>query len=530
MRLPYILVFLACCHAISGQVCDVANEDCTCRDVSFEFCQIPVPAQELHVDTLEECIQNCDLFGQFGQCNYLLFLGKSTDENCKLIAQTEITEYLNTCRLVGQPLRDAKGNCMASFIAEDGCSKVNCDECHLCDSDFDVHCANYAETECLKEGVPGETVASAPNFDMCLAICTNLQDSNGFTYVTYEREKQECVCYPDGLRSCKNIVMPYGMTLEDAEFCGGCKTDADCPVARPHCSLIDGLCFECLNNTHCSDATPVCNDNHECEEAGCQEECSAGQVCDVNANDCVECLDDSHCQNPIKPYCNVDDKTCVQCLDDSHCTNPDETCELVGHICSPPVCEKDEDCKAQQFCDCPAYLRHECHEEGHCATGCRVGQECLMPTSGRPGICNGQHMCGQDGGLTLTAIVVETKDCSDCSETDEGAVIKINMHPEGTCTTDPLDNDATADYKPGSSIRFEKEPLLSQCFYFDVSYNIDLEISWNGAGTWTPQLVELERSRGAKVPLCCSNTAGLSVSKGDQPITIVCENSQTYTC
>jgi len=527
MSLPYILVFLACCHAISGQVCDVANQDCTCRDVSFEFCQIPVPAQELHVDTLEECIQNCDLFGQFGQCNYLLFLGKSTDENCKLIAQTEITEYLNTCRLVGQPLRDAKGNCMASFIAEDGCSKVNCDECHLCDSKNDVHCANYAETECLKLGVPGETVTSTPNFDMCLAICTNLQDSNGFTYVTYEREKQECVCYTDGLRDCKNIVMPYGMTLEDAQFCSGCQTDADCPVARPHCSPLDGLCFECLDNSHCSGATPVCNlDNHECEAAGC--ECPAGQVCDAN-NACVECLDDTHCQNPDNPYCNVDDNTCVECLDDSHCTEPDETCELMGHICSP-VCNKDDDCEANEFCDCPTTLRHECHEEGRCGIGCRVGQECLMPTSGLPGICNGQHMCGQDGGLTLTAIVVGTKDCSDCSETDEGAVIKINMHPEGTCTTDALDDDATADYKPGSSIRFTQEPLLSQCFYFDVSYNIDLEISWNGAGTWTPQLVELERSRGAKVPLCCSNTAGLSVSKGDQPISIQCETSQTYNC
>ena len=46
----------------------------------------------------------------------------------------------------------------------------------------------------------------------------------------------------------------------------GCQTDADCPVARPHCSPLDGLCFECLDNSHCSGATPVCNlDNHECE-------------------------------------------------------------------------------------------------------------------------------------------------------------------------------------------------------------------------------------------------------------------------
>ena len=65
----------------------------------------------------------------------------------------------------------------------------------------------------------------------------------------------------------------------------------------------------------------------------------------------------------------------------------------------------------------------------------------------------------------MSAMIVGTKDCSDCSETDEGAVIKINMHPEGTCTTDALDNHATADYTPGSSMRFENSTILSQCFY-----------------------------------------------------------------
>ena len=54
------------------------------------------------------------LFGSFGQCNYLLFWSSGPDENCKLIADTTLDQYVAACGVVGQPLRDADGSCMAS--------------------------------------------------------------------------------------------------------------------------------------------------------------------------------------------------------------------------------------------------------------------------------------------------------------------------------------------------------------------------------------------------------------------------------
>merc|ERR1711915_1684 len=84
-----------------------------CGDYSYNICHDPPPAQELHVDSLEECIQNCDLFGSFDQCDYLMYYGdQGTDENCKLIAdpnssgtsEEEMQKYLDNCRVTGQPL------------------------------------------------------------------------------------------------------------------------------------------------------------------------------------------------------------------------------------------------------------------------------------------------------------------------------------------------------------------------------------------------------------------------------------------
>ena len=89
--------------------------------------------------------------------------------------------------------------------------------CHACD--YNDACGLYAQTECQKFGSPGETSENIPSFENCLGFCTNQQMSNPFTYVVYDKEKQECICYPDGLRGCQIIVVPFGMTLADVEIC-----------------------------------------------------------------------------------------------------------------------------------------------------------------------------------------------------------------------------------------------------------------------------------------------------------------------
>merc|ERR1712212_579079 len=211
----YCSLFLLTLLLVGGdgqvmQACSADKSDCSCKDITYSICHTPPASQELHVGSLEECIQNCDLFGSFGQCNYLLYWSSGPDENCKLIADTTIDQYLTACGVVGQPLRDAYGSCMAS-AASGSCSLFNCGtECHMCDSN-DL-CGLYTKTECEKLGSPGETSVNIPNFQTCLSLCTGQQQSNPFTYVTYDQESQECICYPDGLNQCTITAVPYGNT------------------------------------------------------------------------------------------------------------------------------------------------------------------------------------------------------------------------------------------------------------------------------------------------------------------------------
>ena len=98
----------------------------------------------------------------------------------------------------------------------------------MCDSN-DL-CGLYTKTECEKLGSPGETSVNIPNFQTCLSLCTGQQQSNPFTYVTYDQESQECICYPDGLNQCTITAVPYGMTLDQAAQCKIVEYDYSRPL------------------------------------------------------------------------------------------------------------------------------------------------------------------------------------------------------------------------------------------------------------------------------------------------------------
>ena len=43
------------------QSCNPVNEDCACKDITYEFCKEPTANQELHVNSIKDCIDNCDV-------------------------------------------------------------------------------------------------------------------------------------------------------------------------------------------------------------------------------------------------------------------------------------------------------------------------------------------------------------------------------------------------------------------------------------------------------------------------------------
>jgi len=491
----------------SAQTCSSENRDCSCKDVSYEICHTPPAAQESHVNNLEECIQNCDLFGSFGQCNYLLFWGESNapDENCKLIVDTTVDQYLDACRVVGQPLRDAYGQCVQG-LESDTCSYIGCDTgCHTCD--VNDACGLYAETECQKEGSPGETSVNIPDYATCLSLCTSQQQSNPFTYAVYDKESQECICYPDGLRSCQITVVPYGMSMNQVEHCDGCTTDADCTPPLSQCSILTGRCVECETNADCTDPTkPICNTDINVCEADLCSTCSAPTAaCDPVTGACVECVDDSDCSDP-KPICDLADNVCK------------------------PECTKDADCNPEDYCQCIAqFSTDDCSDGGHCVLGCRnVGDACQI-SAGVNGNCNGNHECVQSGGSKLSKITIETRgECTGCPgyrvpSGVAGATIMMSTDSVSgtvTCSTNILDHTSDIDY--AGKHNFDDYDTLGECFMFALSDLVtDFSVTWTGPGAWTPEKFILERENQSTWPYCCYNDAGLTVSEGQ---------SQTFTC
>jgi len=368
----------------------------------------------LHVGSLEECIQNCDLFGSFGQCNYLLYWATGPDENCKLIADTTLEQYLEACRVVGQPLRDAYGECISGYISgtcapfpETMCPDTTC---HACD--VNDECGLYAQTECQKIGSPGETSENIPSFEHCLSLCTNQQKSNPFTYVVYDKEQQECICYPDGLRGCQIIAVPFGMTLNEVEHCDGCLSDADCPAARPICSVQTGRCVECETNADCTSPNPICDMTANiCKPDDCSSCVAPTSVCDPITGECLECLVDADCvaADPTKPVCDTADNLCKA------------------------ECTADNDCAAPDYCHCNdgTDVGSDCPAGGACIEGCRDPGSACKTSTNDDGKCSGSHNCIKDGEAVLTKLTIETRDCAGCSslKAASGATIQMTVSP-----------------------------------------------------------------------------------------------------
>jgi len=502
MKVYILLSFLGFWGTVSAQdeefpkACSRENRDCSCKDVSYEICHTPPAAQELHVGSLEECIQNCDLFGSFDQCNYLLYWETGPDENCKLIADTTLEQYLDACRVFGQPLRNANNQCVSGYFS-DTCALVGCSDttCHTCNT-VDDGCGLYSQTECEKFGSPGETSENIPSFEKCLSLCSIQQQSNPFTYVVYDKEQQECICYPDGLRGCQITAVPFGMTVDDAERCDGCETDADCPVARPICSVVTGRCVECEENADCTD--------------------SSKPFCDLDANICKP--------DDCELCCESDD----DCADPTHC-------DTVDHLCKPE-CTADTDCADTDYCKCHDGSDHgnTCPAEdgGSCVVGCRdPGMEC--DGSGKK--CAGDHTCREDGEASLTKLFLETRDCAGCSslkaDPSGATLLMTTANPTGAenCTTNILDNSTTTDYAIGVKAVFDDDDDLSECFMANLDALAKFEVTWTGAGTWTPEKFILERREEMAWPYCCFNDAGVSVSDGEtKEFTCVESSYNTY--
>merc|ERR1712106_972899 len=205
----------------------VSGLDLGCGDFSYNICHDPPAAQELHVGTLEECIQNCDIFATFDSCDYIIYFEKGPDENCKIISGTgtpeeEMAIYMAACSVTGQPMTttgendgENGGQCVAGPLAEcaSTCKNPPCVDCSKDD------CRGYKGSECNQNGPPGETIDQSASYEACQTICTLQMGSNPWTYLTYDKEQAECICYEDSTFTCTHQVVIQGMTIDEVNKC-----------------------------------------------------------------------------------------------------------------------------------------------------------------------------------------------------------------------------------------------------------------------------------------------------------------------
>jgi len=210
--------------AVAYQECKAENRDCTCGDRSYKSCLEPGAQVSLHVDDLEECILNCDLFATMNQCDWIIFYNRGPDENCRLIANGEtMEEYLNSCNIKGQPVHFQNGNCMSAITLpgdlctnEDYCPGETCTAC-----DPNEECEkNYHESECtLTENAVLEVEVDNNSFDGCTTNGIIQSKSNDLTYVTWDKMAEKCDGYAKGARNCDIQVIKVGFSIDQVNQC-----------------------------------------------------------------------------------------------------------------------------------------------------------------------------------------------------------------------------------------------------------------------------------------------------------------------
>jgi len=450
---------LAASLADSAYHCNPDNRDCSCADFSYKECQAPVSNDNIHVLDLEECIFQCDLFHSFGACDWFRFdQTGGEDENCHLHGpgNEPMLDYLSSCNKRGRPTRDINEACYIdptiSGMADNFCkSESFCPGgCTSCNDDI---CGKIHETECTMEDEGTDNSASAGTEDGCNLLCTSLgANSNEISYLVWGEREEQCICYPVGKRFCNNIIMEWGVTLDDYFRCGYPQPDPTTPPG-PGPTTPD----------------PRCHSDAECD-----------------TND-----------------------------------TPGFLCDQTDGLCKPG-CHQHEDCRDIEYCDCDDGAPCPGGSVGVCYPGCRdQGSSCSL-VQGGDGTCQ-EHICTPSGTPKIGEITVVTRDCAGCDGNNEGGTFEVavtNSIGVAGCTTPKLDKAGTTDYGAGNTATFsgdELGPNSGGCKLYEAFGVTGVTVAWSGAGSWTPETVNVNHV----LQTCCPNVGGGSASSS-QPLKLEC--------
>ena len=215
---------------------------------------------------------------------------------------------------------------------------------------------------------------------------------------------------------CTNTTCPAGFLCTNGQ-CSHCDPTASpdqCPTGLTCVPIGDsqtqGLCWECGQNTPCSDPTKVCDlSNGTCVDCYGGSSCPTGQVCKNNT--CTNCQTSADCtQGGTTKTAVCDNGTCVQCVQNSDCTYDSgyDTCDTSTNTCVQ--CLKNSDCPTYApYCKNQQCLF--CRDNKDCGDQvCSNGAGCVpCDTPGLTQTCNGDLPYCSNGKC------VQCTDTSQCS-------------------------------------------------------------------------------------------------------------------
>ncbi|MFO0654616.1 MAG: MopE-related protein [Polyangia bacterium] len=291
-----------CAASANGPACDSTAEICVACTAGFGCNGATAHCKVNANPTLNKCVQcltNSDCSGGTPACDTATntcvpcltgFGCSAPNSQCKLGA----TSAMNQCV---QCLVD--GNCSGSTPACD--TTVN--KCVTCTAGNKTQCTG-STAQCLVNAVD-------PTQNKCVACTANAQctvsprllcDIGGQYKCASCLKDMDCggttpFCYQDAVDVTKNVCTACNADMDCGagkfcfvqtnpanNFCGDCKTDADCPAMNPACDPTKKLCSPCrvdgatLPHLGCANPNPACKTNTN-----------------PTLNMCVECTQSSHC-------------------------------------------------------------------------------------------------------------------------------------------------------------------------------------------------------------------------------------------
>jgi hypothetical protein len=208
--------------------------------------------------------------------------------------------------------------------------------------------------------------------------------------------------------------------------------DADC--AKGVCDPALHACVACVQDSQCSDATPICQSGVCVAGKLCTKplDCKATkQLCDLNTKHCVDCEANDDCGPGLACLAQV----CIAkiaCASNNACPS---ACDKDLGFCVP--CNVDGDCEAGYVCGAD----HGCHASvcstGACVAGaflaCKVdGTGFVAAKTCNDGVACSVDSCDKTGGCKIDAVApAAVQACNDgnaCS-LDVCDAVKGCQHP-----------------------------------------------------------------------------------------------------